>query len=120
MAYPGVTTVGAWFADDLSRQGLSQYNGYAVWVDFDNWKSWIRAWFSPMLYSPRPFVGGQKVNYYGMGTVMHEVLHKQAVGGGFTHPQMDAAIGAVGGPFVYVGHNNQSEGIGRLCFGDRQ
>ena len=120
IASPGVSTVGQWFAAGPGREGLSQFNGYAVWVDLDEWHSWIRAWLSPMLYSPKPFVGGQKVNYYGMGTVMHEILHKQAVGGGFTHPQMDAAIGAVGWPELELYHNNESVGIGKLCFGNRQ
>ena len=55
-----------------------------------------------------------------MGTAMHEVLHKQNVGGGFTHDQMNAAIGAVGWPPITVGHNQDSDGIGKLCFGNLQ
>ncbi len=43
---------------------------------------------------------------YGVGTVMHEILHKQAIGGGFTHNSppdsrdMLAAITAVGAPYT--------------------
>ena len=51
---------------------------------------------------------------------MHEILHKQAVGGGFTHAQMDAAIGAVGWPTLALGHNKESDGLGGLCFGSFQ
>jgi hypothetical protein len=115
VASSGVTTVGQWFAADSSREGLSQFNGSAVWVRLNDWHSWIKGWFSQFLI----FSTG-KVNYYGMGTVMHEILHKQAVGGGFTHSQMNGAIGAVGWPSLTIGHNNDSEGIGKLCFGNLQ
>ena len=49
------------------------------------------------------------LNDYGLGTVMHEILHKQAVAGGFSHPEMDEAIAAVGRPPLALGHNNESE-----------
>ena len=61
-----------------------------------------------------------KVNYYGVGTVMHETLHKYAVGGGFSHAQMDAVIEAVGWPPLEGGHNADSDAIGRFCFGNLQ
>jgi hypothetical protein len=115
---PGQATVKEWFAYDLSRQGLSQYNGYAVWVGIDDWHSWVGGWFSPMLDNHTG-----KLNYYGLGTIMHETLHKNAVAGGFIHTQMDAAIRAVTGVFPYVpklGYNNESQGIGLLCFGGAQ
>jgi len=121
IAYPGVTTVGEWFSDDSSREGLSQYNGEAIWVNLDEWHSWIGGYFSPMLINSTG-----KVNYYGMGTMMHEILHKQAVGGGFRHDaqpgprDLNVAIGAVGWPPLTVGHNNDSEAIGRFCFGSLQ
>jgi hypothetical protein len=47
---------------------------------------------------------------------MHEILHKQAVAGGFTHEQMDPAISTVGRPPFTDGHNPESDGLGKLCF----
>jgi hypothetical protein len=79
----------------------------------DEWHSWS---LSGVMVS---FLNG-KVNYYGMGTAMHEILHKQAVGGGFSHDQMDTAIKAVGSPPLTGGHNADSDGIGKLCFANLQ
>jgi hypothetical protein len=55
---------------------------------------------------------------YGLGTMMHELLHKQAVGGGFSHSQMSTALARIGlSPGDYaLGHNAISDQIGRLCF----
>ncbi|MGA8437917.1 MAG: hypothetical protein WB714_06795 [Candidatus Sulfotelmatobacter sp.] len=53
-----------------------------------------------------------------MGTVTHEMLHKQAVAGGFTHEQMDTALTAAGAPPTATGDNPESYGIGSLCFPD--
>ncbi len=121
-ASPGVTTVGEWFGlYDVSpyyAEGFSQFNEYAVWFRLNDWQSWIKGWFSGFLITSTG-----KVNYYAMGTVMHEVLHKQAVGGGFTHNKppdardMGAAISAVGWPSGMVpDHNPLSEAFGLLCF----
>jgi hypothetical protein len=115
---PGQANVKEWFAYDLSRQGLSQYNGYAEWVDFNDWHSWFGGWFSPMLDNHTA-----KLNYYGFGTIMHETLHKKAVGGGFIHTQMDEAIRVAAGVFPYFpkqAYNSDSQGIGLLCFSGAQ
>jgi len=119
-ASPGVTTVGQWFAANGAApsyaEGLSQFNGYAVWFRLDDWHSWIN--FSQFL----KFWSG-KLNYYAAGTVMHEILHKQAVGGGFTHNMppdardMGAVIAVVGWPpGMVTNHNSLSEAFGLLCF----
>jgi hypothetical protein len=121
-ASPGVATVGEWFGlYDVSpyyAEGFSQFNGYAVWFRLSDWQSWIKGWFSGFLITSTG-----NVNYYAMGTVMHEILHKQAVGGGFTHNQppdsrdMGAAISAVGWPSGMVpDHNALSAAFGLLCF----
>jgi hypothetical protein len=118
-ASPGVTTVGEWFTAHSQApfyaEGFSQVNGYAVWFRLDDWHSWYKGFFSQYLINTTG-----KINYYGMGTVMHETLHKLAVGGGFTHDDMDAAIGAVGWPPLTGGHNPDSDAIGTLCFGNLQ
>ena len=95
IASPGGTTVGHWFtyySNSASYvDGLSQFNGYAVFFRFDDWKgrlSKFRTFFTAPPWR-------EEINSYGMGTVMHEILHKQMVGGGFTHDQMDAATGNI-------------------------
>jgi len=60
-----------------------------------------------------------KLNFYGMGTLTHEVLHKQTVAGGFSHDQMTTALNAAGVPPNTIGHNARSDGIGKLCFPDQ-
>lgn len=116
-ASPGVTTVGQWFAVHSTfadyADGFSQFNDDPVWFRLDDWHSWILGFGSKFL---EPFTG--KLGHYGMGTVMHEILHKQTVGGGFTHDQMNTAIGTVGWPPLTVGNEDRSEGIGQLCFGN--
>jgi hypothetical protein len=123
---PGVTTVGEWFAAHATypvyADGFSQFDGYAVWFRLDDWYSWLKGYFSKFLI----FSSG-KINYYGMGTAMHEILHKQAVGGGFTHDvppgplDMGTAVNAVGWPPGINPDNNMlSEAFGRMCFGTLQ
>jgi hypothetical protein len=122
-ALPGVTTVGQWFGHfDVAptyATGFSQFNGYSVWFRLNDWHSWFQSWFSEFLYS-----GSRKVNYYGMGTVMHEILHKQSVAGGFTHNNpsdsrdMGVIISRVGWPTgLTPNHNPLSEALGIMCFG---
>ncbi len=123
-ASPGVTTVGQWFAANDTApsyaEGFSQFNGYAVWFRVDDWHSWVN--FSQFL----KFWSGD-LNYYAVGTVMHEILHKQAVGGGFTHNNppdardLGTAISAVGWPQGMVAnHNPLSEALGLMCFPSRK
>jgi hypothetical protein len=106
-ALPGVRTVADWFAFDKDRQALSQYNGAAIWIRVSEWESAV---FGLM---PSSFAGD-----YGLGTLMHELLHKQAVGGGFTHLQMQAALSQIGlSPADRpLGRNRISSQIGRICF----
>ncbi|HUI56423.1 MAG TPA: hypothetical protein VLY04_15720 [Bryobacteraceae bacterium] len=70
-ASPGVTTVGQWFGlyDTIANyaDGFSQFNGYAVWFRLNDWHSWIAGVSSQFL---RFWTG--KLNYYAVGTVMHE------------------------------------------------
>jgi len=105
-------------------QGLSQVNGYATWYRLDDWHGWIRGFPSDFL----KYKTGE-LNYYALGTVMHEILHKTMVGGsahlemGFRHEDMDDAIlralGSGWGQYVPWAHNADSYGIGIACFGDR-
>jgi len=118
-ASPGVATVGQWFASNNTypsyADGFSQFNGNAVWFRLDNWHGWVLNQFTKFFST--------KLNYYALGTVMHEILHKQAVGGGFTHNKppdardMDRVISLVGWPSGMVDINNrESEAFGLLCF----
>ncbi|MEQ1935268.1 MAG: hypothetical protein ABL962_15520, partial [Fimbriimonadaceae bacterium] len=121
-----ITTVGQWFAALPTAEGLSQFNGDAIYLRLDDWYSWLNGWVSKFqIVTANPFKPGM-VNYYGMGTVMHEILHKQMVGGGFTHNappdarDMDAVIDAVGRPTFTSPHNGISDALGKLCFGNLQ
>jgi hypothetical protein len=120
-ASPGVTTVGQWFGANSGianyAEGFSQFNGDAVWVRLNEWTSWTSRNLS--VHFLTGLFGGH-LNSYAMGTLMHEILHKQTVGGGFSHPQMDAAINAVGWPPPVQNENDDSVGIGKLCFGNLQ
>jgi hypothetical protein len=49
--------------------------------------------------------------------LLHEVLHKQSVGGGFSHQQMEDALDAVKAPPRHLGRDDISGRIGMLCFG---
>jgi hypothetical protein len=111
-----VATIGQWFelhgSTGSYAEGLSQFNGYAVWFRLDNWHSWFKGYFSDFLINSTG-----RVNYLGVGTVMHEVLHKQAVSGGFTHDQMNTAIKAVFSSLPTAGsYNVESVGLGNACF----
>jgi hypothetical protein len=117
LASPGITTVGQWFAahnvTGNYAEGLSQFNGDAIWVRFDEWLSWLFRTLSPHFLTSKG-----KLNSYAMGTLMHEILHKQSVGGGFTHQQMNTAIQAVFGSLPITDENPDSVGIGNACFGN--
>jgi hypothetical protein len=93
-----------------------------VWVRFDRWEALIFG-LCP-LCSIQDFRG--RANYYGMGTMMHEIMHKQAVGSGFTHndpaDKMDflkimrsvLSDGALGIPAL--AKNQESQALGWVCF----
>jgi RHS repeat-associated protein len=108
-AGPGVSTVSQWFAADPRREALSQYSGAAIFIRPDQW-----AW--PLGHMTEYLSGN--VNQYGMGTLMHEILHKQAIGGGFTHETMGTALTNLGmsSGLRALGKNRISEQIGKLCF----
>ena len=103
-ASAGVSTVGAWFDVTPRRLALSQYNGAAICVRGDQW-----SWWSPFLEDGRP-------NRYGLGTLFHELLHKQMVGGGFTHEQLKQALNNVGAWADLPPRNRISHNLGQVCF----
>jgi RHS repeat-associated protein len=102
-----VKTVADWFNADKGRQGLSQQNGSAIFIRSSDWGSFYNSYTT--------FDGD--LSAYGFGTLLHEVLHKQSVGG-FTHGQMEAALAAVG--FTSADNplykNINSSGFGVKCF----
>ncbi len=105
-ASPGVTTVGQWFAVDSNRSALSQFNGAAIFVRTGDWSGWFSQ-----------YIDDGQVNQYGMGSLMHELLHKQIVGGGFKHDQIRDALKAAGRNTVdFSGQNGLSRELGKICF----
>jgi hypothetical protein len=92
-------------------EALSQFNGYAIFLRFDDWWSWLNGLTSQYIKG-----ASGKVNAYGLGTLTHEVLHKQTVAGGFTHDQMDSALAVAGVQGTTVGRNHDSDGIAQICF----
>lgn len=97
-------------------EGLSQYDGSAIWLRlFDDWDG---AWLglNSQYITKLSFTRYGQVNSYGLGTLLHEVLHKRSVGGGFTHKDMWTALGLSscdGWP-----HNACSDHIATACFPD--
>jgi hypothetical protein len=106
-ASPGVNTVAAWFTANSGAVALSQYNGAAIWIRSNDWTSALGG-----------LVSSSFAGQYGLGTMMHELLHKQGVAGGFTHSQMASALSAIGiSPGDYpLGRNAISDQVGRICF----
>jgi hypothetical protein len=130
MSDPQLKTVGQWFdyfnGPNIGKlaDGLSQFNGPAVWLRFDRWEAMIFG--KCLLCTMQHFDGTVKV--YGMGTLMHEIMHKQAVAGGFTHNDKDPpdkndfltimrsvlSDSALGIPAS--GLNDVSQALGSVCF----
>jgi hypothetical protein len=96
-------------------EGLSQYNGAAIWLrSFPYWSGAWKGLISQYITTISLSKSGQ-VNSYGLGTLLHEVLHKQSVGGGFTHANMSQALGL--GSCAAVGtQNGCSNAIAAACF----
>jgi hypothetical protein len=106
----GAGTIGAWFGQNSQREALSQINGNAIWIRFDNW--------SGATSSYRELFSGS-ISRYGLGTLMHELLHKNHIGGGFSHTAMQNALMSVGagaGSMPADGRNMNSLGMASICF----
>jgi len=113
--FPGVSSAGAnTVGDTFDNPGqiaLSQFNGAAIFVRSGDWGSGIAVG----IFSPFAHTDGTATQY-GLGTLTHELLHKQSIGGGFSHEDMTNALDAVGAPGAMGGRNDISDRIGRLCF----
>ena len=85
-----------------------------------NYDAWARQWIRAGSWEPSLFgvIRSSFDGPYGSGLLMHELLHKQMVGGGFTHDQMFSALGAVGlsPQDRTMGRSPISDLIGRICF----
>jgi regulation of enolase protein 1 (concanavalin A-like superfamily) len=100
-------------------EGLSQYNGAAIWLRLDEWsglwKGLTSSYITTISFTTFSQAKAGQVNSYGLGTLFHEVLHHRTVGGGFTHANMAHALGiescSSGGE-----HNDCSTAIGTRCF----
>jgi hypothetical protein len=96
-------------------EGLSQYNGYAIWLRVIN--DWSGAWMGANSQYIHTFSSKSgQVNSYGLGTLLHEVLHKKSVGGGFTHDNLSTALG-----ISFCGDNGRAQNscsvaIANSCF----
>jgi hypothetical protein len=102
----GINTVADIFKDP-GTSGYSQYNGSAIWIRPSDWTG--------LTTMAGMFTGD--VQPLGLGTLLHEVLHKQSVGGGgFSHDQMATALKNVGGYTGAIGGNDISVSLGKICF----
>jgi RHS repeat-associated protein len=91
----GATTVAQWFAQQGSLGiALSQQNGAAIFLDLSKGFD----------------------DQYGLGILLHELLHKQAVDGGFSHNYLNWALNDAGAPSAVVGQEDISSRIGEICF----
>ena len=111
-AFPGVASAGSrtvadTFANNPGQEAISQYNGSAIWIRADQWSSSLGG-----------LVPSSYASSYGSGTLMHEILHKKAASGGFSHDQMSKALAAAGVNLAdyTLGHNPISDALGRICF----
>jgi RHS repeat-associated protein len=111
-AFPGTgsataQTVGQFSMQGNGATGLSQFNGLAIFVDPSQW-SWAGVMNNLFSSTARGL---------GIGTLVHEILHKQMVAGGFSHGEMDSALTAAGYPLGSdQGSSADSAGIAALCF----
>ena len=97
-------------------EGLSQYNGYAIWLRvISDWSGAWRGLTSQYIQTFSLSKGGQ-VNSYGLGTLLHEVLHKNSVGGGFTHENLAQALNIGACQDNGEEHNTCSQAIANSCF----
>jgi hypothetical protein len=108
--FPGVasstiTTVGQHFAAIPGEIALSQANGAAIWIRQADWFGWFS-----------PFSGSNGPDQYGQGVLFHELLHKQTVGGGFSHDQIRKALLGVQATETSLGRERMSHNLGKLCF----
>jgi RHS repeat-associated protein len=101
----GASTVSQWFGQSSGTIALSQFNGAAIWIKTAEWSGFLS-----------PFVSGGNVNQYGLGTLLHELLHKEVVGGGVSHDQMINALQAIGAYGSVLGRNDISNSLGSICF----
>lgn len=104
-ASPGVATVGEWFSAQPGSEALSQFNGDAVFIKFDAWDGLLSSYGE-----------GDGASKYGRGTLLHEILHKQMVGGGSTHDQIRQALSSAGITNRTLGRNDISDRLSRACF----
>lgn len=112
VASPGVNTVGQHFAGQAgqSEAGLSQFNGSAIFLSGD-WGSGV---LTGILSAYAKSDGS--ATSYGLGILTHELLHKQSVGGGFSHSDMEAALDAIGAPGRRLGQEDIASRIALLCY----
>ena len=105
----GAKTVGYLFNKDSALTALSQPTGFAIWLRSGQWNGGLSS-----LVSPYANWNGTATNS-GMSILFHEILHKNLVGGGFSHDQMRGAFPAGLGPKA-LGRNLESDRILKLCF----
>ena len=111
--FPGAAGLGVQTVGDVfnipGTQGFSQPTGLAVWFRLDDW-SGISP-FTSLFDGP---------NAYGLATLMHEILHKFDVGGGFTHapntPQIENALRGINAYYPSLGGNDISNSLAKICF----
>jgi hypothetical protein len=102
----GALTVKQWFASQNNAHGLSQYDGAAIFLNFNHWEGNFGL-----------FSRGSGATRNGMGTLLHEILHKREAGS-FKHEHFYRAAQAAGSTGRALGTNENSYQMGLLCFGE--
>jgi RHS repeat-associated protein len=92
----GMSTVGQWFGSAGNNAiALSQFNDAAIFMNLN------------LSYGDQ----------YRMGILLHELLHKESVGGGSSHPYINFALNAVDAPPGAVRQtDDMGSRIGQICF----
>jgi hypothetical protein len=102
----GEKTVGDWFRlRGNNAHGLSQKTGGAIFISFSQWTGFTSS-----------FGSGNGASTYGLGLLLHELLHKGSVGGGFDHNAIDRALNAIGAPFMHGQTEDRAARLGQSCF----
>ena len=83
------------------RSGMAR----PIFLKLGDWGGWFSA-----------YSANRKASSYRLGALFHELLHKNIVGGGFTHDQMNGTLTAIGAQSQIVGQNFTSDNVSQICF----
>jgi hypothetical protein len=107
----GANTVAEWFSAYGGRDAVSQLNGTAIFIRANDWKPYLGGLQNGNFYTP------QGPSKYALGTLMHELLHKQSTTGGIEgHEPFEDALSNIGALHGAGAMNDVSVSLGDICF----